>query len=173
ECNSVGTPTTPYNDNGGETMAFLRGVLLVVIGIYLIVLIVAVFFSEQLIFQPQQAGYRDNAAILKLTSSDGAKISATYLPNPDATFTVLFSHGNAEDIGDDQPLLERIRPLDLRSWHMTIRATARAGARSPDRALIAWIDFPMPQKTHTASCARAGASIRGDDCRRSNSLGGQ
>ncbi|MGA2648317.1 MAG: alpha/beta hydrolase [Candidatus Sulfotelmatobacter sp.] len=90
-------------------MVFLRGVLLVVIGIYLIALLVAVFFSERLIFQPQQAGYRDNAAILKLTSSDGAKISATYLPNPDATFTVLFSHGNAEDIGDDEPLLERIR----------------------------------------------------------------
>ena len=81
-------------------MVFLRGVLLVVIGIYLIALLVAVFFSERLIFQPQPAGYRDNAAILKLTSSDGAKISATYLPNPDATFTVLFSHGNAEDIGD-------------------------------------------------------------------------
>jgi fermentation-respiration switch protein FrsA (DUF1100 family) len=90
-------------------MAFLRGVLLVVIVIYIIALFVAVFLSEQLIFQPQQAGYRENAAILKLTSSDGAKISATYLPNPDATFTVLFSHGNAEDIGDDQPLLERIR----------------------------------------------------------------
>ena len=90
-------------------MVFLRGVLLVVIGIYLIALLVAVFFSERLIFQPQQAGYRDNAAILKLASSDRAKISATYLPNPDATFTVLFSHGNAEDIGDDEPLLERIR----------------------------------------------------------------
>jgi hypothetical protein len=51
-------------------MAFLRGVLLVVIGIYLIALLVAVFFSEQLIFQPQQAGYRENDAILKHTSSD-------------------------------------------------------------------------------------------------------
>jgi hypothetical protein len=30
----------------------LRGVLLVVIGIYLIALLMAVFFSERLIFQP-------------------------------------------------------------------------------------------------------------------------
>jgi len=87
----------------------MRGVIQVMIGIYLIALIVAAFFSDQMIFQPQQAGYRDNPAILKLTSSDGAKISATYWANPDATFTVLFSHGNAEDIGDDQALLERIR----------------------------------------------------------------
>ena len=90
-------------------MVFLRGLLLVVSGIYLIALIMAVFFSDQLIFHPQQAGYRDNPGILKLASSDGARISATYLANPDATFTVLFSHGNAEDIGDDQALLEQIR----------------------------------------------------------------
>lgn len=90
-------------------MVFLRGLLLTIIAVYLVTLLIAVFFSEQMIFQPRQPGYRDNANILKLTSSDGAKISATYLANPVATFTILFSHGNAEDIGDDQPLLERIR----------------------------------------------------------------
>jgi pimeloyl-ACP methyl ester carboxylesterase len=93
----------------GMLMALLRGVLVVLIGIYLITLLAAVFYSERMIFQPQQAGYRDNDAILKLTSSGGAKISATYLPNPDATFTMLFSHGNAEDIGDDRAHLARIR----------------------------------------------------------------
>jgi alpha-beta hydrolase superfamily lysophospholipase len=87
---------------------FLRGLLLVVIGLYLIALVTAAFFSDRIIFQPQRAGYRDRRGMLRLTSSDGAKISATYLPNPEAVFTVLFSHGNAEDIGDDQPLLERI-----------------------------------------------------------------
>jgi len=88
---------------------FLRGLLLIVIGLYLIALITAAFFSDRVIFQPQQAGYRDQPGMLKLTSSNGAKISAMYLPNPEADFTVLFSHGNAEDIGDDQPLLERIK----------------------------------------------------------------
>jgi abhydrolase domain-containing protein 17 len=87
----------------------LRGLLLVVVGLYLIALVIAAFFSEQMIFQPQRAGYRDNDGILKLTSSDGAKISAIYLANPGATYTILFSHGNAEDIGDDQALLDRIR----------------------------------------------------------------
>lgn len=87
----------------------LRGLLLVVLGLYLIALVLGAFFSDRMIFQPQQPGYRDQANILKLTSSDGSKISATYLSNPQADFTVLFSHGNAEDIGDDQPLLERIR----------------------------------------------------------------
>lgn len=87
----------------------LLGFLLVVLGLYAIALVMAAFFSDGIIFQPQQAGYRDHAGILRLASSDGAKISATYLPNPEAVLTVLFSHGNAEDIGDDQPILERIR----------------------------------------------------------------
>ena len=90
-------------------VTLLRGLLLVGVGLYLIALVMAAFFSEQMIFRPQRAGYRDNVGILKLTSSDGAKISAIYLANPDATYTILFSHGNAEDIGDDQALLERIR----------------------------------------------------------------
>ena len=88
---------------------FLRGVLLIVIGLYLIAIIMAAFFSDGMIFQPQQSGYKDQSNVLKLTSSDGAKISATYLPNPQAHLTVLFSHGNAEDIGDVKGLLERIR----------------------------------------------------------------
>jgi alpha-beta hydrolase superfamily lysophospholipase len=79
-----------------------------VIGLYLTALVAAAVFSDRIIFRPQQAGYRDRPGILKLTSSDGERISATYLPNPEAFFTVLFSHGNAEDIGDDRPLLERI-----------------------------------------------------------------
>ena len=93
----------------GASLIFLRTLLLILISVYVLILIVAIFTSEQLIFQPQPPGYRDSAAILKLTSSDGAKISATYLPNPAAIFTVLFSHGNAEDIGYDASLLQQIR----------------------------------------------------------------
>jgi alpha-beta hydrolase superfamily lysophospholipase len=88
---------------------FIKGLLLIVIGLYVIALVTAAFFSDRMIFQPQHAGYRDQPGILKLTSSSGVKISATYLSNPEAIFTVLFSHGNAEDIGDDQQLLERIK----------------------------------------------------------------
>jgi abhydrolase domain-containing protein 17 len=87
----------------------VRGLVLVLLGLYLIVFVAAFFFSDHLIFQPQRAGYRDSADILKLNSSDGAKISARYLANPDATFTILFSHGNAEDIGDIDPLIEGMR----------------------------------------------------------------
>ena len=54
-------------------LGVVRGLIFVVIGIYLIALVMVVLFSDQLIFQPQQAGYRDNAGILKLTSSGGGE----------------------------------------------------------------------------------------------------
>jgi fermentation-respiration switch protein FrsA (DUF1100 family) len=87
----------------------LRGLLLLTIGIYLVLFVVARFFSENLIFQPQRAGYSDDDKTIKLRSADGANISAIYLSNPAAVYTILFSHGNAEDIGDLEMLLEGIR----------------------------------------------------------------
>ena len=90
-------------------LTFLRGILLLVFGLYVLASLFAFFFSDRMIFQPQPSGYRDDAGIIKLTSRNGAKISAKYLANPGATFTILFSHGNAEDIGDDESLLEGLR----------------------------------------------------------------
>ncbi|MCS6792054.1 MAG: alpha/beta hydrolase [Oscillatoriaceae bacterium SKYG93] len=78
--------------------------------IYACVCAYAYFFSERLIFQPQAASYSDTSDIIKLSSGEeGVQISALYLPNPKATYTILFSHGNAEDLGDIRWLLEKLR----------------------------------------------------------------
>jgi fermentation-respiration switch protein FrsA (DUF1100 family) len=90
-------------------LPLVRPLFVALVTVYVVLLVIALFFSNRMIFQPQPAGYRDGTTILKLKSSDGAEISATYLANPAAMFTVLFSHGNAEDIGDVAPLLEQIR----------------------------------------------------------------
>jgi hypothetical protein len=42
-------------------------------------------------------------------ASGDQRISAVFLPNPEAKYTLLFSHGNAEDIGNDLPMLELYR----------------------------------------------------------------
>lgn len=69
----------------------------------------ALFFADSLIFRPHRSSYNDNPGIIKITSSNGKKISAVYLPNPDARFTLLVSHGNAEDLGDIREWLEDMR----------------------------------------------------------------
>ncbi|MGA2960579.1 MAG: alpha/beta hydrolase [Candidatus Korobacteraceae bacterium] len=94
---------------GGWQAKIVRGVVLVMVGAYLTLTVYGAFFADSIIFQPPLPGYRDDASVLKVISADGAKISAKYLPNANARFTLLFSHGNAEDIGYDTPLLEAIR----------------------------------------------------------------
>lgn len=69
----------------------------------------ALFFADSLIFQPQHSSYWDNPGIIKITTRTGKKISAVYLPNSSAHFTLLVSHGNAEDLGDIRPWLDDMR----------------------------------------------------------------
>jgi len=77
--------------------------------IYVAVCVYAFLASDSIIFQPHRSAYSDNPGIIKITSSNGKKISAVYLPNPDARFTLLVSHGNAEDLGDIREWLEDMR----------------------------------------------------------------
>lgn len=81
----------------------------IVAAVYVGLLLFGLLLSEPVIFQPHPAGYRDDNRILKLTSRDGRRISAVYLQNPAARYTLLFSHGNAEDLGDDLLFLQVVR----------------------------------------------------------------
>jgi fermentation-respiration switch protein FrsA (DUF1100 family) len=65
--------------------------------------------GERVIFQPHRSSYRDSGNILKLTTASGKRISAVHLPNPTAQYTLLVSHGNAEDLGDDLPWLDELQ----------------------------------------------------------------
>ena len=74
--------------------------------IYALIVLCTYLFSDRLIFQPQESTYKDGPEILKIKTEDGIRISVLYLPNSNAEFTILYSHGNAEDIGDIRPILE-------------------------------------------------------------------
>lgn len=86
-----------------------RSTLIISVLLYFFVMIFAHTLADQIIFQPQSAFYRDDDSILKLATESGEKISATYLKNPEAEFTILFSHGNAEDIGTAATFLSELQ----------------------------------------------------------------
>lgn len=67
------------------------------------------FIADGKIFLPQPSTYQDTSDILKLTTADQIQLSAVYLPNPASTYTILYTHGNAEDLGDIQPVLQQLR----------------------------------------------------------------
>lgn len=73
--------------------------------------IIATFFADRAIFRPQPSSYKDSADIIKLKTASEKTISAKYYENPQAEYTILFSHGNAEDIGTIEPFIRRMRDL--------------------------------------------------------------
>jgi abhydrolase domain-containing protein 17 len=83
--------------------------VLLLCAIYVGLFLVGLFLSDSMIFLPHPSSYQDSAEILKIATASGKKISAVYLPNPSAKFTLLVSHGNAEDLGDDKYWLDSLR----------------------------------------------------------------
>ncbi|MGC2696579.1 MAG: alpha/beta hydrolase [Candidatus Angelobacter sp.] len=83
--------------------------LLLLSALYIGLLLLAIFFADSMIFLPHSPSYKDSPEVLKITTASGKKISAVYLPNPSAKFTLLVSHGNAEDLGDDRNWLANLR----------------------------------------------------------------
>jgi fermentation-respiration switch protein FrsA (DUF1100 family) len=84
-------------------------VLLSLLLVYGGVCLLAFVVSDRVIFQPPPATYEDTIRILKLSAADGARISAVHLPHPSPAYTILYSHGNAEDLGLVAPVLTRLR----------------------------------------------------------------
>jgi fermentation-respiration switch protein FrsA (DUF1100 family) len=83
--------------------------LLIIAALYIGFALFALFLSDSMIFLPHPSSYQDSPEILKIATAGGKKISALYLPHPSARFTLLVSHGNAEDLGDDRYWLEDLR----------------------------------------------------------------
>lgn len=81
--------------------------------IYLALFLFAWFYSDPLLFRPHRPGYKDSKHVIKLTTSDGCKISAVYFPNPQSDFVLLYSHGNGEDLADVQPCLDDLNQLNF------------------------------------------------------------
>lgn len=65
--------------------------------IYILVAITAYFYSEVIIFQPPEPRYnKESITFIKVNATE--HIAAIYKINPKAQYTVLYSHGNAEDL---------------------------------------------------------------------------
>lgn len=116
----------------------LRSVLFVTLMTYGGLCVCALLLADRTIFQPGRASYYlDEAPGLRwvrLSASDGVTLAAVHLPNPEARYTLLYSHGNAEDLGVLLPYLERYRAqgfavfaYDYRGYGRSEGAPSEAG----------------------------------------------
>lgn len=80
-----------------------------------------------MIFMPQPATYQNTKDTLKIPVTNTEKISAVHLPNAQATYTILYIHGNAQDLGDIRPHLDL-----LHSWGFSVFAYDYRGYGTSD-----------------------------------------
>jgi fermentation-respiration switch protein FrsA (DUF1100 family) len=66
-------------------------------------------FPNQLLFRPPNPSYTEAFGIIHVPTRSGKEIACKLYENPDAQYTILFSHGNAEDIGTIAPFNRRLR----------------------------------------------------------------
>ncbi len=75
---------------------------------YLLGSIGSYLIADRIIFHPRPISYRDSDSIIKIKVTKAEKIAAIYLKNPTAKFTILYSHGNAEDLGRIAETLQQL-----------------------------------------------------------------
>lgn len=83
--------------------------VVILASVYGLLVLAGLFLSDRMMFLPQPSSYVDDARIIKVPSADGATLSVRLAVNPAATYTVLFSHGNAEDMGQLGDLFDGFR----------------------------------------------------------------
>lgn len=99
-----------------------------VLFVYAVLVIIAVFFPYRVIFQPPRATYRaDEPGVLLFTAHDGTRLAALHLPAQPDKPTLLYFHGNAEDLGMMRPLFEAFNELGYGVFAYDYRSYGHSG----------------------------------------------
>jgi uncharacterized protein len=112
----------------------LRLLTSIVVG-YVLVLVLVRAFESHLIFFPDYPGRLSgdwNPRSLPhqevwLTSADGTKLHAWWIPNENARFTFLAFHGNAGNIADRAPIYEFLRTVPANVFALEYRGYGHSG----------------------------------------------
>lgn len=82
-----------------ELVLSLGRILLLLAVAYVFVAGAVHFLSLGMLFPRPPVKYEMTSDYLQLTTPDGVKLAARYWPNPAAKYTLLYLHGNYEDLG--------------------------------------------------------------------------
>ncbi|HEX2211153.1 MAG TPA: alpha/beta hydrolase [Longimicrobium sp.] len=128
----------------------LRSLLLVLLA-YAVFAGLVWLFAERLIFLPPRPAYAHTPEILLLPRADGGNVAAVHLPNPQAKYTILFSHGNGEDLSHDLPFLREMRDAGFGVLAYDYSGYGLSTGRPSERAAYGDIDAAYEYLTRTAS----------------------
>jgi hypothetical protein len=139
-----------------QSLAFIYGCLLVV----------AVFFADFLIFLPPPPQYRDQTPVFKVRSNLGDQIAVVYQPAAPGKPTLLYSHGNAEDLAGALQVTDLWREQGFGVLAYDYpgygHSSGRATEKSCEAALqAAWDHLTGAAKVPASSIVLVGRSVGG------------
>jgi len=110
-------------------LAWLTRLLLIALCAYAAVALFAYFASDGMIFQPPRSSYTVNTLpFQRIPVGTQDSLAVTYLPHEDARYTLLFSHGNAEDLGHVLPFLQAMRDVGFSVVGYDYRGYGQSGS---------------------------------------------
>lgn len=106
-------------------------VAVVLAAIYLLLAGAVWWYAERIIFQPHAPGYGASAGFRLVPVAGADSIAVLWLPNPAARYTILYSHGNAEDLGDLQSFLRELHDAGFSVLAYDYRGYGASSRRVP------------------------------------------
>jgi abhydrolase domain-containing protein 17 len=113
-------------------------ILVILILIYVLACVFARLVSEGMVFLPPPASYGETTPdLIFIPATDGTRIAALHLKNPDAKYLFLHFHGNAEDIGMSRWWLEEARKSGFEVLAVDYRGYGLSGGSPSERSYYA------------------------------------
>ncbi len=134
--------------------------------VYGALVVMAVFFPYRIIFQPPRPSYGADTNLLFFSAGDGTRVAALYYPADVDCPTLLYIHGNAEDIGQMQPLFEALHVFGYGVFAYDYRGYGRSGGRPTEQNSYADADAAYAYLTNVLGIAPHALLVHG------RSLGG-
>lgn len=110
-------------------------ILILLGGVYVVVAIVAHFMSQTMIFPRPPVKYEWGPDYIQLTAPDGVIIAARHWPNPQAKYTLLYLHGNYEELGSVGDYIPQLVAAGYAVLAIDYRNYGRSGGK-PDEANV-------------------------------------
>ena len=109
--------------------------------------LIALLFSDRLIFPAPASNYaRPDPEMVRFGAPDGSRLMGLILALPDAPYTILYSHGNFEDLGVVRRRMAMLRELgfqvfgyDYRGYGLSEGAPSVRNATEDARAAYAYV----------------------------------
>lgn len=122
--------------------------------VFVMLILASHWFVDELIFHPSPSSYTQDHRYFGVETSTGNNIACRFLPNQSSRYLIIYSHGNAEDLGHIEGLLKGFRHTGMSVLAYDYPGYGLSGGEATEKscydALEAVVQFSKDQLGFTA-----------------------